>query len=436
MENMRPFRSLCVAIAVLVCLVTQRPGNAQQMRGLAVEGYVTALHLPGGFDVNGSPVVLRPDTTFGLERDRNTTASSPLRSRLQVGAYVWVLGSTEHRTATARSVLFYENWNEKLEGFGPVDKLLSTGAEPVFSADGYAIRIQPDTQVKFQGQAQSLADVGPGTWLRYEGRRDPNGVLTATHASFLTVKPKPVKVVDGAEDFKLQLEPPDLDALKNGRVMLGLTHKWYSIPADLALQQRVARIGMSLVPAFQRNLRDGDPFKIKFAFYAVDDSKLSGIVCSPRGGIVLIPRHLVERLRDDNQLAAVLAMAVAAVTQRQGVNIFLKQGLLVAQELSAIALLATGTPTAGISLAVESAIDRPDGQIVRLEEQRWRIALALMADAGYDPWAAPEAVRLLAAKELPKDPNTLRYPYLSGYLLGILNLQYPKPATDAQAALR
>jgi hypothetical protein len=52
------------------------------------------------------------------------------------------------------------------------------------------------------------------------------------------------------------------------------------------------------------------------------------------------------------------------------------------------------------------------------------VALALMADAGYDPREAPETWRLLEPKQLPANLQSLKYPRLSGYQLGILNLQY------------
>ncbi len=63
-----------------------------------------------------------------------------------------------------------------------------------------------------------------------------------------------------------------------------------------------------------------------------------------------------------------------------------------------------------------------------LKEQRWRVALELMVDAGYDPWQAPEAWRFAEAKKLPADTGTLKYPDRSGYQFAILNLMYKKPA--------
>jgi hypothetical protein len=57
-----------------------------------------------------------------------------------------------------------------------------------------------------------------------------------------------------------------------------------------------------------------------------------------------------------------------------------------------------------------------------MQEQAGRIALTLMADAGYDPQQAPEAWRLLASKKSPKDLSALQYPSRAEYQLGILRL--------------
>ena len=68
---------------------------------------------------------------------------------------------------------------------------------------------------------------------------------------------------------------------------------------------------------------------------------------------------------------------------------------------------------------------------LQMREQTGRIALALMADAGYDPWQAPETWRLLAPKKLPGDVKALPYPDRAGYQLGILNLQYKETRAGA-----
>jgi hypothetical protein len=58
----------------------------------------------------------------------------------------------------------------------------------------------------------------------------------------------------------------------------------------------------------------------------------------------------------------------------------------------------------------------------------------LLAEAGYDPRAAPEAWRLLSVKDQPADPSTLKYPSRSGYLLTILNHAYQTPTASAGEA--
>jgi len=69
-----------------------------------------------------------------------------------------------------------------------------------------------------------------------------------------------------------------------------------------------------------------------------------------------------------------------------------------------------------------------------LEEQRGRVALSLLADAGYDPRQAPEAWKLLEPKHLPADVSTLKYPNRSWYQLSVLNLQYRQSASAASGS--
>ena len=85
------------------------------------------------------------------------------------------------------------------------------------------------------------------------------------------------------------------------------------------------------------------------------------------------------------------------------------------------------------------AVESVGGQIMMnkyervTNEQRWRVALQLMADAGYHPWQAPEAWRLAAPGKLPADTSTLKYPDHSGYQFAILNLMYKKFAPNNAA---
>jgi hypothetical protein len=171
-------------------------------------------------------------------------------------------------------------------------------------------------------------------------------------------------------------------------------------------------------------MADDDAFKIRFRFYAIDDDRLRSEVCSVQGELILVPRQVMERVKNDSQLAAVLADGVANALQRQGVRRITEERVQLGEEAAGAALVAFA-PGVAMVLAADGATPR-QGENVLLEEQRGRSALALLADGGYDPWEAPEAWRLLAPKHLPNDLGSLKYPDRSGYQLGILNLQYKR----------
>ena len=125
---------------------------------------------------------------------------------------------------------------------------------------------------------------------------------------------------------------------------------------------------------------------------------------------------MVERLANEDQLAAVMSNAMAFSLMMQGTKIRngLEKTAVVAEDVAILA-----DPTAG--LLAYWLLTHPEEK--RLREEAGRIALELMANAGYDPRQAPEAWRLLAPKKMPKDPSVLKYPSRAGYQLGFLKLE-------------
>jgi len=436
----------------LATLLASPAASAQEMRGIAAEGYITATHLPAGFDVNGTHVSLDAQTGFKLPADKASVTDSPLRQAIQTGVYVWIVGDLDGRTHStlARIVIVRDDWDQKLSGFGVIDRVISAGAEPVFQADGYRIRVPSGTQVTFQGALKTLADVGTNTWLRYQGTRDKTGTLLATTAEFLPAKPAKVKTIKEVEEHTIELRPasaearrlqeadpaksiflnPDGTLNQDAEVKLVQFGSWHRIPMDPQLQQRVRRVGMNVVPAYQKQLPADHPSKIAFRFYAVDAPKFRTDICSFEG-LILIPMQMVERLKSDDQLAAVLADGVAFNLQRQAARLVvdsrLSTGALVAGDIAGAFV-----PGLGLATLIGSSVAGAK-EIVSMNEQRERVALSLLADAGYDPRQAPEAWRLLAPKQLPADLNSLKYPNSSGYQLGILNLQYNRNPADEPA---
>jgi predicted Zn-dependent protease len=198
---------------------------------------------------------------------------------------------------------------------------------------------------------------------------------------------------------------------------------WHRVPADEALQERVERVGMRLVPEYQKQLAQDAPSRIPFRFYAVAEEKVRSVLAC-NTGLVLVPKNVVERLENDDQLAAVLADGVAFN--------------LVRQQTTAADRLEISTEVAAAFVGGWAAVPAAEALIgrermLRLERECARIALQVMAEAGYDPWQAPEAWRRLGSREMPKDLQSVEYTREGRYQLSILNVQYKK-ASAASAA--
>jgi len=434
------FPSAALVLAALAVLAV--PLLAQS--NYPIEGYISRSHPPSGFEVGGRTFEVAPDTSFGLIGSDSTSTASPLRTALRVGVYVQVAGraSSPFKPVMAATVLIRDDRDRKLSGTGVITQILIPAPNAVFAADGYLVRITTSTQLDFAGDLSSLADVSVNTWLHFTGKRDKNGVLDAAKAQFIpakptqfkaakdfeiaTVKARPAGSKDDAQTSKATGTPALTDngaALQQDQELkIGLGH-WHTLPADQPLQQRVHRIGMSLVPAYQRAMADDDPSKIHFRFFAVDNKKWRGAVCLLDGAI-LVSRQTIERLQNDDQLAAVVADGVACNLQRQTARTVMARR----KDLGiAIAIDVAGAFVPGVGFAGMFAPGLFTSQeAATMLQERLRIALALMRDAGFDPWQAPEAWRLAAPRKLPADLALLTYPDTSCYQLEVLNLQYER----------
>ena len=428
-SSIERFLLVCTAAVLLLCGNNDAAG--QERPSVSVEGYVTALRTPTGFEVSGTTITTSPATGFALTGNGAPLPQSPWRGELRVGAYVQVFGVREEgeKSITAQEVFFRDEWSKKISGEGLVVMVLSAAAEPVFLADGYRIRIPAGAELTFTGSVKTLAEVKPNTWLRYEGKRDTGGALVASKAEFIPAKPLKIsgKPLPQQEPVPLQgailaadgslLRPNHKVRMNEGDPWCG----WHRLCGDAALQERVQRVGRRVLPAFQKQLEGDSLDRIPFRFYAVDEAKVrSDLFCQE--GLVVVPKQVVERLANDDQLAALLADGVAFNLQRRSPKLIAESYELLGAELAGDAAGAFSLP-ANLANVLGSEIFMHK-LALQMQEQRDRIALALLADAGYDPHQAPEAWRRLEPKTLPKDLNSLKYPKRSGYQLGILNLQY------------
>lgn len=203
----------------------------------------------------------------------------------------------------------------------------------------------------------------------------------------------------------------------------------YPLSRDAAVQERVRRVGAKVIPQYQRELLGNDTSKVPFRFYVVEEKNIHSDLGCGNDGLVLIAADAVARMQNDDQLAALLADQVAARLLARRPRSLQTSEWIEAGALSAAAAAAGGEVTGTIAgTIVNHEMQR------KLVEERGRMALGYLADAGYDPWQAPEAWRLLAPSRFPKDPSKLKYPSRSKNELTILNFEYKRPAGAARAS--
>jgi hypothetical protein len=355
------------------------------------------------------------------------------------------VGSTEPAQAgsSAEASGGSGNSDRKISGLAVIVEVASITGDRLFHADGYRIRVQSGTVTAFSGSLKTLADVVPGTWVHFEGVRDDTGVLVASKAEFfppgsrkLLTSMGPRKVYQ-APDYQSVTRDGLLDAdgrFVNPHTKVRLSDAggpcgWHKVLADPPLQERVERIGMRLVPAFQKQLPRDSPSRIPFRFYAIADDKVRSVFACNMG-LVLVPKNVVERLQNDDQLAAVLADGIAFNLQRQLVSITALD--LVGGGSEVAALIPPLFPAGYIAGEAAEAIVGYEKE-ARLQREFARIALQLVAAAEFDPWQAPEAWRLLSPKDPPQDIHSLKYTREGMYQLSILKLQYKRDNSGPSA---
>lgn len=322
--------AICLSVVPLSCVRSEGQDSLDtSSHSPLIEGYITTVQLPGEFAINDFRVLLRPDSKVQRMVTRSLAEgdSRDLAEMLHPGVFVWVFGqegdySFRKRTVTGRIILVRNEQTRKLEGAGLVFKVIEDGPEPIYIVDGYRIRPEKSTAVSFYGGLKQLSDVGPGTLVDYAGSMAPDGTVVLTMAKFVHVEDWPRKA-----EFSGHVVAPDFAAHSDGGIYKEIQkvgaaqnerEAWFNIPADQALQGRVARIGMSLVPAYQREMTDNDPAKIHFQFYAIDDKgKLRNGYAVPFSGLIVISKQAAQRIENDSQLATVLAQGIAEVLQLQ-----------------------------------------------------------------------------------------------------------------------
>ncbi|MGC9292169.1 MAG: DUF5666 domain-containing protein [Acidobacteriaceae bacterium] len=393
-----------------------------------VEGHITSITEGADFDVNGQHIVTTPKTVYWkhtVSRQQDAiTNDQGIASTLAIGDDVQVFGKKDKHThaIVATKVVLQPDY-ERVTGYAVVQQVIARPLQTILEADGYSIAITPKTVIQTKPPLSQQTAPAPNQWIAYSGKWNREGLVVADHVVYVqfVLSARAKKAFQKADG---KFVPPDYENKKDGEIdmpYIGMaSHKVQGpVPADLALQQRVARIGERLVPACQKDLAKDDPQKIDFSFYAFDDKDFHQAIGSPDGR-VLIPTQVLQKLQNDDQIAAILADGMAQTLEREGVAGGAKRanalGLMELGEMPFVGPLAGIALISGGFSQLHSA-----GQLVELQSER--VSLSLMQDAGFDVRQAPRAWQILHSKNL-KDSMKGPPSQQSAYLLGIIGLEY------------
>lgn len=393
------------------------PASAQ---GNNISGIVTQVHLPDSFVLGDKPIHLSHKTKFAtiVESDPNNPSPDdpPVASlaNLMPGAYVRADVSYTDGVIAASTIEFIDLWLKPIEVHGPIDKVLMVDGETVYRADGYLLRIPADMKTIIAPSIGSLDKVVAGDWVEFEGHFGAGGIVVASKAHFeppqyeslhqIKIIDASIKVsVDGGgpapstpanDDYCAKIEQGVTPSAHE--VKIGLIH--YQLSQDQALNLRIAKIGCGLIPQYQRTLAHDSASRFNFIFLVVDGKHLHHTITTQQG-IIFFPGQVLKNLKTDEQIAALLADAIAANLTRQF------ERIIYANRYAKGAMAASLIPYAGLVSAAAGDVAVEKFMRGMMQEQV-RMALYLMQDAGYDPHAAPVAWDLLSSK--PINPNQFR----------------------------
>jgi hypothetical protein len=224
-----------------------------------------------------------------------------------------------------------------------------------------------------------------------------------------------------------KIKEPDFLALRPGELRMQQV-KYKLVPSKEA-QEYVARLGEKLVPAHQKELVAGDPLKIPFRFYLIQDKSFNAAAYP--NGVVIVHSGVFDVLEDEAQLAFVLSHEITHAIEKHTwrEHEYHKKALTALKVGGIVGAGFGGRGIADLTNMIEVGIR--NGYARSLENQADRVGLESMLDAGYDIREAPRSWKVVAKKYGDRhtnvfwdnhDNNTTR----RSYLMAELRNNYPE----------
>jgi hypothetical protein len=259
-------------------------------------------------------------------------------------------------------------------GSAVIDAVALSRGGATMIADGCLLRIASTRGIlAIQPPLKDGAAPQAGEWLDYKAVRDKDGAYTVVAAA-LRQPPLGPRDKNAWQPFVFVAPGPQ----KPGKLWPAHLQPRWTLPYDQAALERLQRVGQSVIPAWEKALPGGAPDKWSFTFYVVKTRFMEGCI-SYSNGIILTAARTVSELKEDRQLAAILAGCVAQVLEEETYRSRHKTRM----EVAASAALAFTLPEVAIPEAIVGEMNVASSPATETSAQDARVGQTYLAAAGY-----------------------------------------------------
>jgi hypothetical protein len=345
------------------------------------------------FQSNEITTILIGTQTKILNSKGKPIESSAIKSGMQVD--IKLEPTTSIETLIANTIKLKSNNAEQVEVKGFLDKVTEDEAfisgNPVILTPNISIKGKDDWKTQTFANFQTIP-LGAIIEIKATKREDGR-----TYASSAEVKPNKLTVNDLRliELARTGLVIPPAGQEGSG-IKIGNTT--YKLSQNLALNQYVTKVGYKVVPRYIKNQVDGDPNKILFRFYVLEDDTPNAMAMAD--GSVFVHTGLLKLIENEAQLAYILAHEIGHVT-----NEHTRREMEAAQNRALWIGLAGAAAGAAVGQQMGVLIAQIGYGILsnkysrKLENEADRIGMFYAYDAGYDVREASKVWRRMMGEK-------------------------------------
>jgi len=390
-------------------------------RDLTIRGFVTAVNSPTSFAIDDYKITRARTLPIDLDDQPGGGSLATFKPEdIRVGTELEVNGQYDEtsRELTASSIRVFTYDTVVVNRTALLERLPSlrkgdSGWTGVVYADGERITVSPATALTLKPSRAERLNAVPDktsaagkfnphalnldTFLHYQGVRQSDGTIQAQKVEF-----EHVETGNGEARMWRRFIPtvtgPDYANFRPGDLRMGW--KTYKIVPSREAQEYISRLGNSLVPDHQKQLPEGDPRKISFRFFLVENGGFNAVTYP--NGVIVVYSGVFDVLENEAQLAFVLSHEISHVVEKHA----WQQNEYYRSEL--IALRAAGVLVpGGLRWGNQRAASNSSQYARTLENQSDRVALEWMLAARYDIREAPQSWRAVSRKTTDSLMNPL-----------------------------